>query len=67
MKSETTGTYQPLGSMSGCPTSAWATSWRSRTKVTTNTATVDIEARTAVMRRGTSEAASVYSPTIPMR
>ncbi len=48
------GTYQLLVS-----SSARAMSCRSETTVTMKTAVVDIPARTAVTRRGTSEAASV--------
>lgn len=48
------GTYHALVS-----SSARAMSCRSETTVTTNTAVVDIPASTTVIRRGTSEAASV--------
>lgn len=63
MKRDTTGTYQTPGPKS---TSA-STLCLSRTYDTMNVPTSVIPVSTTVILRGTSEAASVYSPTIPIR
>lgn len=63
MKRDSMGTYQSPG-----PKSAFSsTPWRSRTYVTMNVPTRDMLISTAVIRRGTSDAASVYRPTRPIR
>lgn len=64
MKPAIVGTYQAPGSGSK---SAVETSCCTRTKVTISVADSDIPASVAVILRGTSDAASVYSPTTPMR
>lgn len=63
MKRDTTGTYQTPGPKSACA----LTLCRSRTYDTMNVPTSVIPVSTTVIRRGTSEAARVYSPTIPIR
>ncbi len=63
MKRDSIGTYQSPG-----PKSASAsTPCRSRTYVTMNVPTSCMLISTAVIRRGTSDAASVYRPTRPIR